>query len=35
MSERVRNLVALSATHRTAGLDERAAFTVPAGGAAA
>jgi glutamyl-tRNA reductase len=33
MSERVRNLVALSATHRTAGLDERAAFTVPAGGA--
>jgi glutamyl-tRNA reductase len=35
MSERVRNLVALSATHRTAGLDERAAFTVPAGGAEA
>ena len=33
MSERPRNLVALSATHRTAGLDERAAFTVPAGGA--
>jgi glutamyl-tRNA reductase len=35
MSDRVRNLVALSATHRTAGLDERAAFTVPAGGAEA
>jgi glutamyl-tRNA reductase len=33
MSERPKNLVALSATHRTAGLDERAAFTVPAGGA--
>jgi glutamyl-tRNA reductase len=33
MSERARNLVALSATHRTAGLDERATFTVPAGGA--
>ena len=33
MSDRARNLVALSATHRTAGLDERAAFTVPAGGA--
>ena len=33
MSERPRNLVALSATHRTAGLDERAAFTVPVGGA--
>ena len=33
MTERARNLVALSATHRTAGLDERAAFTVPAGGA--
>jgi len=33
MSERARNLVALSATHRTAGLDERAAFTVPTGGA--
>ncbi len=32
MSDRPRNLVALSATHRTAGLDERAAFTVPAGG---
>jgi len=33
MSDRPRNLVALSATHRTAGLDERAAFTVPDGGA--
>ncbi|MFZ9502872.1 MAG: hypothetical protein ACO27F_15035, partial [Beijerinckiaceae bacterium] len=33
MSESPRNLVALSATHRTAGLDERAAFSVPAGGA--
>jgi len=33
MSERPKNLVALSATHRTAGLDERAAFTVPPGGA--
>ena len=33
MSDRARNLVALSATHRTAGLDERATFTVPAGGA--
>lgn len=33
MSERPRNLVALSATHRTAGLDDRAAFSVPAGGA--
>jgi glutamyl-tRNA reductase len=33
MSERPKNLVALSATHRTAGLDERAAFTLPAAGA--
>jgi glutamyl-tRNA reductase len=35
MSDASRTLVALSATHRTAGLDERAAFTVPAGGAEA
>ena len=35
MSDRPKNLVALSATHRTAGLDERAAFTLPAGGAEA
>jgi glutamyl-tRNA reductase len=35
MSDDSRTLVALSATHRTAGLDERAAFTVPPGGAEA